>query len=212
MIIYGQTKSQIQVISQELGYKPYHSKIKDQAGVIQQFQKRQSQVMAATSALGIGINISDIRYVIYIKQLRILLKYRQESRQVGQDRQISKTVIIHPDRWATADPQIHNMVKTDFQQVQVYIGSRYHRYYLDQYLDRTVNRYTQEQYQDQDIYKLIYNRYNTDQKGLIEPINITSSPSLFQSRSRLRDSRASPELGLLNNLVQNKPRQENIRL
>jgi superfamily II DNA helicase RecQ len=97
VIIYRQTKSQVQAISQELEYKLYYSKVVDQARVIQQFQDRLYQVITATSILDIGINIPDIRCIIYVRRPRTLLEYRQESGRAGQDRLASEAIIIHPE-------------------------------------------------------------------------------------------------------------------
>ena len=123
VIVYGQTKGQVQAISRELGCEPYHSEVVDRARVMQRFQAGQTRVIAATSVLGMGIDIPDIRCVVYVGRPRTLLEYRQESGRAGQDGQASEAVIIHPDGWETADPWIHGVGEADFQLVQAYMGS-----------------------------------------------------------------------------------------
>ncbi|KAL4911646.1 P-loop containing nucleoside triphosphate hydrolase protein [Aspergillus aurantiobrunneus] len=63
VIIYANIKSQVDAISRELGCEPYHSAVLDRTGVMQWFQSGQMRVIAATSALGMGIDIPDIRRV-----------------------------------------------------------------------------------------------------------------------------------------------------
>ncbi|KAL4788731.1 P-loop containing nucleoside triphosphate hydrolase protein [Aspergillus venezuelensis] len=94
VIIYANIKSQVEAISQELGCEPYHSKVVNQAGVMQWFQDGQTQVIAATSALGMGINIPNIQCVIHISWPRMLLDYGQESGQARQDRLASEAVYL----------------------------------------------------------------------------------------------------------------------
>lgn len=48
----------------------------------------------ATSALGIGVDIPDIRYIIYIGRPRSLLEYAQESRRARRDGDGSKAILI----------------------------------------------------------------------------------------------------------------------
>ncbi|KAL2801566.1 hypothetical protein BJX63DRAFT_426654 [Aspergillus granulosus] len=127
VIVYINTKSQVEAISWELEYK-----------------KEQTWVIAVTSILGMGINISNIWCVIYIGQPRMLLDYRQESGWAGRDKLASKAIIIHPD----------SMSELDFKRVQLYIevvgGTGYRQYILDQYLNGiNIN-----------IEELLYNRYN----------------------------------------------------
>jgi superfamily II DNA helicase RecQ len=58
----------------------------DKEGILVLFRSTPGAVITATSALGIGIDIPDIRSIIYIRQLRTILDYAQESRRAGRDR------------------------------------------------------------------------------------------------------------------------------
>jgi superfamily II DNA helicase RecQ len=53
-------------------------------------------VIAATNALGMGVDIPDIRVIFYIGAPRTLLDYAQESRWAGWDSQASEAIIIQP--------------------------------------------------------------------------------------------------------------------
>jgi superfamily II DNA helicase RecQ len=51
-------------------------------------------VVVATNALGMGVDIPDIRCVIHVNRPRTLLDYRQESSRAGRDSKASKGIII----------------------------------------------------------------------------------------------------------------------
>ncbi|KAL2807692.1 hypothetical protein BJX63DRAFT_436795 [Aspergillus granulosus] len=174
-------QSQVEAISQELECKAYHSKVLDCTGIIQQFQKGQTRVIAATSALGMGINIPNIQCVIHIGRPRTLLDYRQESRHAGRDRLASEAVIIHPNRWDTQDPWIDGVSEVNFEQVQLYMdvvgGTGCRRYVLDQYLDGTVDGYTRQQCQDVDTGKLPCDRCDPDWEAQEVPVSPTPTRS-----------------------------------
>lgn len=198
VIVYGQTKSQVQAISRELGCEPYHSEVVDRAGVMQRFQAGQTRVIAATSALGMGIDIPDIRCVVHVGRPRTLLEYGQESGRAGRDGQASEAVIIHPDGWETADPWIHGVAEADFQLVQAYMGGGCRRHILDRYLDGTVDGYTRERCRDQDQDELACDGCNPDWEAQEAPVSIISSPPRSRSGSGpgFRHSSPSSEAGI----------------
>ena len=90
----------------------------------------------ATSAFRMGIDITDIRLIVYIGWPRILLDYAQESGRAGRDGLKSEAVIIirksqfaEPGE-APADRLVNNFVK----------GQRCKREILDGYLDGRKDR------------------------------------------------------------------------
>jgi superfamily II DNA helicase RecQ len=121
VIVYANIKSQVDAISRELGCEPYHSAVLDRIGVMQRFQSGQTRVIAATSALGMGIDIPDIRCVIHLGRLRTLLDYGQESGRAGQDGLASEAVIIHLQGWDDLDLWIDQVSDGDFERVQTYM-------------------------------------------------------------------------------------------
>jgi hypothetical protein len=158
VIVYANIKSQVDAISQELGCEAYHSAVLDQTGVMQRFQSGQTHIIAATSALGMGIDILDIQCVIHLGRPRTLLDYGQESGRAGRDGLASEAVIMHPQGWDDLDPWVDQVSDAEFERVQAYMevveGVGCQRYVLDQYLDGTVDGYTRQQCQDTDPDKL----------------------------------------------------------
>ncbi|CEL09334.1 hypothetical protein ASPCAL12472 [Aspergillus calidoustus] len=72
----------------------YHSQQVDRAGVLEWFIQGTMDVIVATNALGMGVDILDIQAIIHISMPWTLLDYAQESGQVRQDGQASKAIII----------------------------------------------------------------------------------------------------------------------
>jgi superfamily II DNA helicase RecQ len=94
VVIYANTVRQAQVIAEMFGCEAYHSKQVDRAGVLERFIQGTTDVITATNALGMGVDISDIRVIFHIGTPRMLLDYAQESGRAGQDGQASKVIII----------------------------------------------------------------------------------------------------------------------
>ena len=97
--------------------------------VLEVFQIEKIRVIVAISALGIGIDIIDIRLIIYADELRDLLDYAQESRRVGRDRKASKVVVL-----VGVDGSKDSLVREYLD------GIRYRRRIIDEFLDRVKER------------------------------------------------------------------------
>jgi superfamily II DNA helicase RecQ len=52
-------------------------------------------VICATNALGLRVDILDIRVVIYARQPRKLRDYAQESGRARRDKESSKAIIVY---------------------------------------------------------------------------------------------------------------------
>lgn len=72
VMIYGHTVPHMQAISQMIRCEAYFKDQIDRSGVLERFRQTQSAVVAATSALGIGVDIPDIRSIIHISRPRTL--------------------------------------------------------------------------------------------------------------------------------------------
>lgn len=74
----------------------YYSKVSSgrKREILEDFRAGVVRVVVATSALGIGIDIPDIRLVIHADEPRDFLDYTQESGRAGRDGLASRAVIV----------------------------------------------------------------------------------------------------------------------
>ena len=104
--------------------------------MVLQWFRSEGRIIIATSVFRIGIDITDIRLIVYIGWPRILLDYAQESGRAGRDRLKSEAVIIIRESQfaepgeALVDRLVNNFVK----------GQRCKREILDGYLDSRKDR------------------------------------------------------------------------
>ena len=129
-----------------------------------------------------GVDIPDIRYIIYIGIPQTLLDYAQESRHAEQDRQPSKAIIIQPHRPVKRDEPVQK-----YMDVVPGVGCR--RYILDRYLDRPVNGYKRRYCRDEDPEEMRCNEYNPEWQSLSS--SAYSAHSAYSGHSEYAD-RDSP--------------------
>ncbi|RMJ20764.1 hypothetical protein PHISP_08366, partial [Aspergillus sp. HF37] len=96
VIVYAPMVAYVTTIASILGCEAYYHEQIDKKGVLERFRGRAGQVVVATSALGMGVDIPDIRSIIHVGRPRTLLDYAQESGRVGRDGQASEAIIIQP--------------------------------------------------------------------------------------------------------------------
>ena len=75
VVIYGPTTKTVEQLAQSIDCEAYHSRTLDRKGVLARFQADTTGVVVATSALGIGVDIPNIRSIIHISLPRSLLDY-----------------------------------------------------------------------------------------------------------------------------------------
>lgn len=140
VVIYANTVATVQQIAHALSCPAFSSRAVDKPGMLASFRKQNPGLIVATSALGTGIDIPDIRLVIHVGRVRSLLEYGQESGRAGRDGGDSQVIMLidgHGRGWGDA-PTVDS-------RVEEYIAGGCRRQVLDAYLDGTVDGYTRQQ-------------------------------------------------------------------
>lgn len=94
VIVYCNTVREVQMYSDELGVDGYFSRAEMKREKLDDFVTGRQQLIVATSALGMGVDIPDIRAVIHVGRPRKLEEYLQESGRAGRDRKRSEAIVI----------------------------------------------------------------------------------------------------------------------
>jgi superfamily II DNA/RNA helicase len=67
---------------------------RQRAGVLDAFRTGKMKVVVATNALGMGVDIPDIEWIIHADEPRDMLDYAQESGRAGRDGRISQAILV----------------------------------------------------------------------------------------------------------------------
>lgn len=94
VLVYCNTIKEVQIYSNALGVDGYHSRAEMRGEKLEGFMRKEDGLIVATSALGMGLDIPDIRVVIHIGRPRSLEEYLQESGRAGRDGLKSKALVI----------------------------------------------------------------------------------------------------------------------
>jgi len=107
IVVYGSSVERTIEIGEALGCPIYHRNVDDRAGKarrMKELMEGKHRVIAATNALGLGVDLPDIRVVIHAGQPQKLRDYSQESGRAGRDGKSSEAVIVcghieQPKHW-----------------------------------------------------------------------------------------------------------------
>ena len=97
IIVYCGSVERTIKIGEALGCPIYHRSVDDRAGKarrMKELMEGKHRVICATNALGLGVDLPDIRVVIHAGQPQKLKDYAQESGRAGRDRESSEAIIV----------------------------------------------------------------------------------------------------------------------
>ncbi|KAF2008295.1 P-loop containing nucleoside triphosphate hydrolase protein, partial [Aaosphaeria arxii CBS 175.79] len=94
VVVHCNRVNKVKKMAEALGCHGYHHHAIGKAGMLRDFSSGTQRVIVATSALGMGVDIPDIRLIIHADPPRTLLEYAQESGRAGRDRRKSEAVVM----------------------------------------------------------------------------------------------------------------------
>lgn len=101
VIVYSGQVERVERLAQTLSCEVYHSKVDTAAGKAQRLRvwRESGTAIVTTNALGVGVDIPDVRMVVHTGAPRRLRDYAQESRRAGRDGVVSQAVVIWSGDW-----------------------------------------------------------------------------------------------------------------
>src|SRR5271168_497342 len=93
-VVYCSSVDKVKILAEVLECDAYYSGVEDRERRLEEFVRGKKRIIVATSALGMGIDIPDIRVVWHVDRPRTLLDYAQESGRAGRDGLKSEAIMI----------------------------------------------------------------------------------------------------------------------
>ncbi|KAI2474403.1 ATP-dependent DNA helicase Q5, partial [Pyrenophora tritici-repentis] len=128
-----------QGLAEKLKCHAYHHHAVGKASMLEEFMGGKQRVIVATSALGMGVDVPDIRCIVHIDWPFSVLDYAQESGRAGRDGERSEAIMMVQDgeQRAADDKQ----GEAEQRLVRAYVegideAATCRRVVLDGYLDR----------------------------------------------------------------------------
>lgn len=107
----------------------YHAGLADRNAVQDRFMSNKTRVVVATIAFGMGIDKSDIRFIVHFHPSRSLAAYYQEVGRAGRNGQPSQGVLYYSNndwanlrRWAKADEYSIEFLEKVYAAVATQLG------------------------------------------------------------------------------------------
>jgi superfamily II DNA helicase RecQ len=126
VVVYMNSRDAVERMAEKLDARHFHALLAPEAKsqLLADLQSAEARVVVATGALGVGVDVADIRLVVHADVPRSLIDYAQESGRAGRDGQASRAVMVGGGRGGNCD-----------EAVQKYMQASCRRRVLDAYLD-----------------------------------------------------------------------------
>jgi superfamily II DNA helicase RecQ len=138
IVVYSNSVPKVKALADKLGCQAYHHAAVGNAGILEAFIAGRQRIIVATSALGMGVSVPDIRCIIHIDWPFSFLDYVQESGKAGPDGSPSEAIMLVQD----GDQRVPKDGQDEAEQalVRSYVGesgaARCRRVVLNGYLDK----------------------------------------------------------------------------
>lgn len=120
-IIYARTRQRCEELAdmlrrQGLNVAHYHAGIQNRAALQDQFMRNEVQIIVATIAFGMGVDKSDIRFILHYGLPNSVESYYQEAGRAGRDGKPSTCYLLHSrsDKSLLTRYANESVVSTDF--------------------------------------------------------------------------------------------------
>ena len=153
IVVYSGSVNQTIKVGEALGCPIYHRNVDSRAGKAQRMKELmegKSRVISATNALGLGVDLPDIRVVIHAGPPAKLRDYAQESGRAGRDREKSEAIIVRQHMHAPQGQTPRSWTRSEGEDIDEFVAG-YHcrRVIIDQVMDGRVDRVECEEGEEQ---------------------------------------------------------------
>lgn len=134
VIVYGGRVEHCKKLAEKLECAAYFAKSEGKNAGLQDWLEGKTQVIVATNALGLGIDVPNVRLVLHAEASFDLLNYGQESGRAGRDGLMSEAIVL------VAEERIPKKFKNIEERLlwEYLTMETCRRVKLDQYLDGNV--------------------------------------------------------------------------